>query len=61
MGADSTKLPKLVCMHVLKGLALSRTSHSSEICTLEAAPAIFKQLVATVAKNTSGFITPTNY
>ncbi len=48
--ADTTKLPKLECVHTLKGLALPRASHSGEIAlagsrrlrsTLAAAPVLF--------------------
>ncbi len=59
-GADSTKLPKLECVHTLKGLALPCVSHSGEIAlagsrrlrsTLAVAPVLFVHAVATVAKN----------
>ncbi len=58
--ADSTKLPKAVCVHALKRLGLPRASHSGEIAlagsrrlrsTLAAAPFLFAHAVATVAEN----------
>ena len=59
-GPDSTKLSKAECVHVLKGLALPRGSHSGEITlagsrcllsTLAAAPVLFAHAFVTVADN----------
>ncbi len=65
-GADSTKLPKLECVHALKGLALPRASYSDEIVladsrrlhfTLAAVPVLFVHAAVTEAK-TRCFRTP---
>ncbi len=59
-GVDSTKIPKVECVRAIKGLALPRASHSSEIArvgshrlrnTLAAAPALFAHVIFAVAKN----------
>ncbi len=58
-GADSNKIPKLDCMHVLKGLALPCANYPGEIalsgsrclrCAPVAAPLIFAHAVVTDAK-----------